>query len=238
MTTTNTLTAKPRSADVFELPDPPPREPDEMTSYDHLHAPGSSHYLIQHFGNPETTLVFAERFIVREPRSSAATRRNPDLAIAFGVDPAAYYRSNGYIVSEQGKPPDFVLEVASKSTAHTDVGAKRDDYAAMGIPEYWRFDETGEYHGARLAGERMVSGRYEPISIERLEDDVLQGYSEVLDLNIRWESGRLRWYDPATERHITTFEDERARADREREARLQAEARVRQLEDLLGRQDS
>ena len=73
--------------------------------------------------------------------------------------------SNGYVISEQGKPPDFVLEVASESTANIDTGAKRDDYAALGIAEYWRFDETGEYHGARLAGDRLVQGRYEPIPI-------------------------------------------------------------------------
>ena len=36
----------------------------------------------------------------------------------------------GYIISEQGKPPDFVMEIASETTAETDVGEKRDEYAA------------------------------------------------------------------------------------------------------------
>ena len=36
--------------------------------------------------------------------------RYPDLLVAFGVDPAAYKASNAYVISEQGKPPDFVLE--------------------------------------------------------------------------------------------------------------------------------
>ena len=54
--------------------------------------------------------------------------------IAFNTDPEAYRLSNGYIVSEQGKPPDFVMEVASPSTAAADVGEKRDYYAEMGIP--------------------------------------------------------------------------------------------------------
>ena len=48
-------------------------------------------------------------------------------------------------------------------------------YAALGIPEYWRFDETGKFHGARLAGDRLVQGRYEPVAIEEVEDGVLQG---------------------------------------------------------------
>lgn len=63
------------------------------------------------------------------------------------------------------------------------MGAKRDDYATLGILEYWRFDETetGRWHGARLAGDRLVDGRYVPISIDSLADNILQGYSAVLD---------------------------------------------------------
>ena len=57
---------------------------------------------------------------------------------------------------------------------------KRDYYATFGIPEYWRFDETGEHYGDRLAGERLVDGAYEPIEIEQLAGDILQGRSDVL----------------------------------------------------------
>ena len=121
-----------------------------------------------------------------------------------------------------------MLEIASPSTAHIDVGEKRTDYAALGIPEYWRFDETGRHHGSRLAGDRLVDGQYEPIHIEELAEDTLQGYSGVLNLNIRWEGGQLRWYDPTTDQHIVTFDDERARADR-------AEAQVQDLEAELQR---
>ena len=143
----------------FRLPEPPKREPDEMTSYDHLHKLGNAYLLIEHFGKPDTTLVEADRWIVPSPEFNKARARRPDLLIAFGVSPADYRASNGYIVSEQGKPPDFVLEVASESTAEADVGAKRDYYAELGIPEYWRFDETGEHHGTRLAGDRLVNGQ-------------------------------------------------------------------------------
>ena len=136
----------------FRLPDPPQRESDEMTSYDHLHKLGNSHHLAQHFGNPETTLVEADRWIVADPSENMARARRPDLLIAFGVHPEGYQASNGYVISEQGKPPDFVMEIASESTARIDVVEKRVEYAELGIPEYWRFDETGEHHGSRLAG--------------------------------------------------------------------------------------
>lgn len=228
MTTANSTAQSLARQSQFQLPDPPPRQPDEMTSYDHVHKPGSSHFLIQYLGNPDSTLVTADRYIVRELGAPANERRVPDLLIAFGVDPAAYRARNGYVIAEQGKPPDFALEVASPSTAGTDVGEKRDDYAAFGIQEYWRFDETGEDHGTRLAGDRLVSGRYEPIDIEELDGGALQGYSAVLDLHLRWESGSLGWYVPATGEHIPTYEFQRDRADR-------AEARVRELESELRR---
>ena len=144
-----------------------------MTSYDHLHKLGNSHHLIQRFGNPETTLVEAERWIIAHPDADRSRARRPDLLIAFGVDPEAYEASNGYVISEQGKPPDFVMEIASESTARTDVVEKRVEYAGLGIPEYWRFDETGEHHGARLGGDRLVNGRYEPMPIHDLPDGSL-----------------------------------------------------------------
>ena len=232
----------------YRLPDPPEREPDDMTSFDHLALTGSVHHLIQHFGNSETTLVAGEHYLTRIHTRSLAGVRYPDLLIAFDADPAAYKQSNAYVISEQGKPPDFVLEIASRRTGREDVVEKRNDYAALGIPEYWRFDETGGFHGTRLAGDRLAAdGQYQPVPIEEVAEGILQGYSRVLNLLLRWENGQLRWHDPATGRHIATFEDERearlraqeevreereARA-REREARQLAEARVRELEDRL-----
>ena len=244
MTSAKTIAGKSRPPASFRLPDIPQREPDEVTQFDQLFKTGSAHYLIQHLGKPETTLVEADRWIIVEPGSFRDLARYPDLLIAFDVDPAAYAASNGYIISEQGKPPDFVLEVASRSTADTDTGAKRADYARMLIPEYWRFDETGEYHGARLAGDRLAGNVYEPIPIDELSDGVLQGYSPALNLLLRWEHGALAFYDPATERHIVTFDELQERVDQERAARLQAEARadaaearIRQLEAQLRRQN-
>ena len=224
----------------FRLPDPPEREPDDMTSFDRLAANGNAYLLREHLGNLETTLVGGEHYVSPAPTRGMTGLRYPDLLVAFGVHPAAYHNSNGYVISEQGKPPDFVLEIASRRTGRIDVTEKRVDYAALGIGEYWRFDETGQHHGTRLAGERLMDGVYVALDIEELSDESLQGYSEALNLNIRWENGELVFYDPATERPIATLEDERARADAEREARLTAEterdaaeSRIRELGELL-----
>ena len=224
----------------FRLPEPPERHPDEVTSIDYVHGPGNTLFLARHFGRSETTIVSAEHYLVAARGSRPL--RVPDLLIVFDVDPQLYYEQNGYVISDQGKPPDFVLEVASPSTARVDTVDKREDYAALGVREYWRFDHTGESHGARLAGDRLVDGRYEPLPIVELSPEVLQGESEALGLWLRWEQGTLGWYDPATGEHIPTFDAERegrlaaeARAAAEREGRLAAESRLRELEEELRR---
>ena len=230
MTTANTHTqTPPQPAGRFRLPDIPQREPDEVTSHEQLTDTGHAHHLAMHLDNLDTTLVTADRWIIAAPGTYHELARYPDLLVAFDVDPELYRASNGYIISEQGKPPDFVLEVASESTGATDTGPKRDDYAKLGIPEYWRFDKTGEHHGAKLAGDRLVDGVYVPIQIDQLSENVFQGYSPALNLLLRWESGVLGLYDPATEEHIATFESERTRADREQAGRMQADA-ARMLE--------
>ena len=214
--TTNPAAQSFQATGYVRLPDPP--EPEDMNNNIFLHIPGNTHHLAVHFGNEDTTIIAGEAYISREPTSSRLGLFHPDLLIAFNVNPAASKDRNGYVISEQGKPPDFVLEIASASTGRRDVTDKRDGYAALGIPEYWRFDDSGgRHHGAPLAGDRLVDGIYQAVAIEQIDDRTHQGYSAVLDLYLRWEEGRLGWYDPATGRHIIRFRDEQERAETERE---------------------
>ena len=240
MTTADTAgrVKTPKAGDCFRFPDPPEIPEDKMTSFNQLTPNGTAHHLVQHLGDPETTLVAGEHYLAVVPTTDMTGVRYPDLLVAFGADPAAYYRSNAYVISEQGKPPDFVLEIISPSSRRTDRVDKREDYAALGIPEYWRFDEAARRPENRLAGDRLVDGVYEPIAIEELPDGVLQGHSAALNLYLRWEQGQLRLHDPATGRHILTYDDQRAqaesereRADSERDRAESAEARIRELEE-------
>ena len=241
-----------KSPPFFPLPDPPEIQDEKMTAARHLTLPGNAHYLAQHLGSPETTVMDAEHYITSVPPAELPNMTGvpyPDLLVALHADPAACRARNGYVISEQGKPPDFVLEIASPSTGRRDTVDKRITYAALGIPEYWRFDETGQFHGARLAGDRLVGGRYEPIPIEELPDGSLRGHSAILNVDTRWVDGELVWYDPATGEPIATLESvrqtlaqerealnrEREALNRERATRIQAEARVRELEDQIRR---
>ena len=239
MTTSDALATTPKEPTRFRLPDIPEKRPDDMTTSKHLAQNGNMYHLLQHLGAAGTIIVSGDRYICHEPGSEI---RYPDLLVAFDAVPALYELNNGYIVSEQGKPPDLVLEFASRRTGAVDTGVKRGYYEALGIPEYWRFDETGEFHGARLSGDLLVDGEYVAAEIEALPDGSLQGYSGALDLYLRWVDGELAFYDPATGEPIATLASERARADMERDGRLQerqarqaAEARVRELEERLRR---
>ena len=66
------------------------------------------------------------------------------------------------------------MEVASPSTAENDTGVKRDEYAALGIPEYWRFDSTGDDYGERLVGEVLDGDSYRSVDVSEIAPDVLQ----------------------------------------------------------------
>ncbi len=225
----------------IRFPDPPERRPEDMTTFNHLAVTGNARYLAIHLGNPDTTIVAGEHYVALAPTKDMKGLRYPDLLIAFNANPAVYRENNAYVISEQGKPPDFVLEIASPSSRRRDRVTKRPAYANLGIPEYWRFDETDDPRRTKLAGDRFSpEGQYRPIPIERLPDGTLQGYSPVLNLHLRWEAGQLRWHDPDTGQHIVTLEDERARADQaearvrsEQQTRIHAEARARELEAEL-----
>ena len=226
---TSKITPEQRTAGTLKtFPDFPPR--DDMQNPLYLHDDGHQPALRLHLGNEETTLVLSEVPVGWYPGQVEGTRI-PDLTIAFGIDRQKVVDQKGYAIDEQGKPPDFVLEVASESTGVADYTNKRDDYARFGVTEYWRFDPSRrEFHDAPLAGDNLVDGAYQEITIHQVDENRLWGHSEVLNLDLCWEYERLRWWDPVAERYLPTHEEE-ARA------RAAAEARVRELEAELERRN-
>ena len=192
---------------IIPFPDAPPQE---LTAYYAINRPGYPPSLADHFGDRETTIITSEVAAALIPYADTYEGvRYPDLLIAFNVNPAANKARKGYLIPEQGKPPDFVLEVASQSGKERDEVDKRNNYARMGVPEYWRFDETGgEYHSVPLAGDRLVNGQYQPIPIHETPDGRYWGHSESLNLDLCWENGELRWYDPTAQRYLPDFDDQ------------------------------
>ena len=131
-----TSKAKQKSVEAGALevfPDFPPR--DDLQNSLFLDGPAHQAALEAHLGNRETTIVLSE-IPVRLTPSQQRGHRIPDLLVSFDIDRAQAVYQNGYSIRDLGKPPDFVLEVASVRTADNDVTGKREDYANFGIPEY------------------------------------------------------------------------------------------------------
>ena len=170
------------------------------------------------------------------PRASVA----PDVFVVFGVEDRMRM---SYKVWEEGKGPEFVLEVASPGTWREDVGPKREVYARLGVGEYWLYDPMGEHLSPVLQGYRLVGGGYERQPLLESLDGRLGLHSEGLGLEL-WAKGReMRFRDPVTGLDLLGHHEEHAsrrnaevRAEREAAARQAAEARVAELEALIGGQ--
>ena len=202
--------------------------------------------IASYFRGDHNTLVSTGGFIFYD-HTDGNRRVAPDLYVSFDVDLQGIMDDSmpNYLIWRHGKPPDFVMEVASPSTASNDLVHKRLLYARLGIREYWRLDPTGgELYGQPLAGERLVDGEYRPFELHTADDGTLWSYSEALKLRIHWQPdmdvrNRFDVRDPETGRTIRPEVIERearlaaeARESREREGRLAAEARAREEREV------
>lgn len=161
----------------------------------------------------------------RPPAGGPPPHVIPDCLIAFDVDADAIWRRVGYDPLQNGKPPDFVMEVASRRTHRNDTTRKRDIYQRIGVPEYWRFDpEGGRYYGQAIIGEQLVDGQYERFPLTRYDGGAVGATSPVLNLNFRWRGERFHIHDPATGVEYEHPQEANARLV-ENNARLQAELR-------------
>ena len=173
----------------------------------------------------------------------------PDYYFAVGIDPETVKHRGIYRTWVQGKPPDFVLEVASPSTAKNDETTKRDIYARMGVPEYWRYDPTDlvdpsqrPLYATPLVGEILVDGEYRPLPINPGPEGCIMGYSPALGVSLAVKDKRLVVYDHRLEDFVAEFEEqERAKTQAqaelrdERAARIAAEKEVKEIEAEIHR---
>ncbi len=216
---------------LTQLPNPP--EEYRMQQFPHftragviLHA-----YFRQALGRNDV-LVSGDGYVCRRAGEARRSPR-PDVVVALNLpfDPAFIEQANGYTIEEIGQPPDFVLEVGSATTGRRDYTVKRDIYAGMGVLEYWRFDHTGgTYHDAALAGDTLVDGIYQPISVRLGDDGIHRGYSEALGLELHWAERQLKFFDRASGEYLPNMEESWAQRDVAEAGLQQAEAQRRQAE--------
>ena len=151
----------------------------------------------------------------------------PDVYVIFGVPNR---KRNSYVTWDEGKLPDFILEVLSFSTWRHDISAKKTLYQRLGVPEFWAADPLGAYVQPPVQGYRLVAGAYTPI-------DPLPGdrglRSEVLGLELRVEDGLLRIRDPQSGRDIHDIHGAAEALRSAEAARRAAERRAAKAEQRL-----
>ena len=157
----------------------------------------------------------------------------PDVYVVVG---APEYLRDTYMLWNEPKGPDFVLEVTSASTRRDDERRKRDVYAALGVSEYFLYDPRAEYLTPPLQGWRLRGESYELMAAVT----VLPGRgtvvaSEVLGLEFRdeREERMVRLRDPATGQNLLTYEEAEQAREEEAAARRSAETRIAELEARL-----
>ena len=189
-----------------------------------------------HHSSQPRTRVNGNTFIYYE-RGNPQRSISPDCYVAFDVDVDTIIYHNTYRIWAVGKPPDFALEIASESMAERDLTEKRDLYAQIGIGEYWRYDPTADsrHYGEKLVGEHLVNDEYQRLPVAPDAEGRPRGHSPTLGLDLVWDDGRLRFYDPATNEWLKSFDEERAARETERAARETAEARAESAEAEIQR---
>ena len=116
MTTSNTKAPAKRGY----VPGHPGEAPDDMTSARAIRLNGNSHSLRVHYADRPNTIVDAEHYISQIPTRDMTGVVYPDLLIAFGARPGRPRMERRLRHIRAWQAPDFVLEVASRSTRTTD----------------------------------------------------------------------------------------------------------------------
>lgn len=111
----------------------------------------------------------------------------PDLMAVVGIeDPGAADTREGWVVTEEGRGPDLILEILYKGDRDKDLVSNVARYARLEIPEYFVYDVRWQ----RLYGYRLSSsGGYVNIAPRGV-----QLRSTVLGLDLGIERGRLHFY--------------------------------------------
>ena len=158
----------------------------------------------------------------------------PDFFVALDV-PLGERKS--WVVWEQGRTPDLVVELLSDSTARYDKTGKKELYAQrVRVPEYYWYDP---FNPTDFAGFTLVGDRYQPLRPDargRILSPALQlclGIWEGVYLGVQaiW----LRWFTPMGELLPNKDEIAERKAD---DAQRKADAAERKADDAQRKADA
>jgi Uma2 family endonuclease len=205
------------------------------------------HVLRQWFADDAMTYVAGNSFLYYE-EGNPRRHVSPDVFVVHGIPKLPPRRR--YLVWEERKAPDLIIELTSTSTVDEDQERKFALYRdVFRVQEYFLFDPLGECLEPRLQGFRLRRGEYVPI--RRLKGRLP---SKVLALHLEPDDWELRLYDPKTNRWLLTppeypqalgqmqqnlgqtqqaLGETQQALSAEHQARLAAEAELQRLRDEL-----
>ena len=137
-----------------------------------------------HFDQVDNVVLEGDVFMYYEEGNPAASIA-PDVFVVLEHD----LGDRGvYKLWEEGKPPDFALDVISPSSEIRNTLQKRALYARLGIGEYFLFQPDPRKRGRRLVGYRLWGGSYEEVPAD--PEGALR--STALGVSLRVEGKNLR----------------------------------------------
>ena len=147
----------------------------------------------QWFASNPSVFVAGNMFVYYE-RGNNRRHVSPDVFVSLDIPKETVPPRERYLLWEEGKGLDTVIEFTSPSTADEDLTTKRGIYRdILQVREYFLFDPIGETLAPPLQGLRLVDGTYQPI--EPMEGRLP---SAVLGLHLEADGDILRLWNPLT----------------------------------------
>jgi Uma2 family endonuclease len=145
----------------------------------------------------------------------------PDDFVVLNCEPG---QRRTFKIWEEGRVPDVVFEVTSRSSRTADQVHKPRVYARIGVQEYFLYDPTSDYLDVPLQGFRLgEGGKYNRIEADT--DGSL--HCETLGLALRLVDQQLQMFDRQTGERLRTAVEagDEARQAAERALRVSEDAR-------------
>ncbi len=159
---------------------------------------------------------------------------SPDVFVVFEVPKK---KRRIYQTWIEGKGPDLVIEITSKTTRVQDETKKPVIYRSLGVSEYFQYDPTGDYIKLGLKGRRLNDeGEYESIPFELMPGKGKSGKymkSNLMDLLLVMDGKRLRIYDPLGGDYLWTYEESQDKLQEKDEVICRAELEIRQVKEQI-----
>jgi hypothetical protein len=142
-------------------------------------------------------------------------------------------------VWEEGKAPDVIFELTSRSTAGEDMDRKYRLYQRLGVREYILVDVTREYLIEPVILYRLIGREYQQAPNERRGDREWRATSELLGLHVTVQaedSGYVvRLWDPAQQRLLPSAREATAEAmqlqEQLQQVRMREEEAIRRAQE-------